>query len=486
MTSSRYRQDNEVLARDILSSAPCMVEMPAGTGKTQLLATMAAILHASGHQVLVLTHTNAGVAAIESRLRKLGLPTKGMTVTTVTSWAERVSSAYPASSGRDQTIAREDDGYFNSCVQCACRLVASDWFMQVMQSSYQAILVDEYQDCNLYQHDLVSAMSKLVPRTVLLGDPLQRIFDFKGEPFPSWETVAQSFPAYSGIVPYPYRWSGHNMALGEWLLDELRPALLSEGDIVIPTFSGEVARYLGKTRDDSVLNRSAYSLAGLAGSSLIICPNLPLQGVERMARRFSGRYSYLETVEGDFMRSQLLGYLAARDGGEIVIWAAEFAKACAAKIRDGLDATAISAISSGKELGRYLSTKKRQPYADVLRALEALAKTPSPLTLERYRRSVERSQASIFRREAWRDTFAAIVEFERSGADPVAVLEARRNASKHIVGRTEGNIVSKTLLVKGLEFSNVLVTNVEGKDCYNPQNLYVALTRATDRLELLG
>lgn len=486
MTASRYPQDFEVLSRDILTSTPCLVEMPAGTGKTQLLATMTSILSTAGCHALILTHTNAGVAAIESRLRKLGFPLREITIATVASWAERVTIAYPDSSGIDRSIARGDKGYFDGCVQGACQLASTDWFAKMIATSYQAVLVDEYQDCNLYQHELVVALSKAITRTVVLGDPLQRIFDFKGEPFPNWSAVKQEFPIYSDVVPYPHRWSGHNMALGKWLLYDLRPALLSEGDIVIPSFSVEVARYLGKTSDDSVLNRSAYSLAGLPGNSLIICPNLPLPAVERMARRFSGRYSYIETVEGDFMRSQLSDYLAAHDKGETFIWAAEFAKACAAKIRDGLDATVVNAISSGKDLNRYLSAKKRKPYAEVLRALEAIARTPSATALERFRRAVERSQANLFRREAWVDTLSAITESERSGEDPIAVLEARRNVSKHIVGRTEGNTVSRTLLVKGLEFSNVLVTNVGGEGCYSPQNLYVALTRATDSLQLLG
>ena len=486
MTASRHPQDFEALSRDILMSTPCLVEMPAGTGKTQLLATMASILSAAGCRTLILTHTNAGVAAIESRLRRLGLPLHETTIATVASWAERVTTAYPDSSGIDRSIVRGDENYFDGRVQGACQLASTDWFAEMIATSHQAVLVDEYQDCNLYQHELVVALSKAIARTVVLGDPLQRIFDFKGEPFPDWSAVEQEFPVYSDIVPYPHRWSGHNMALGEWLLDELRPALLSDDDIMIPAFSVEVARYLGKTSDASVLSRSAYSLAGLPGSSLIICPNLPLPAAEQMARRFSGRYSYIETVEGNFMRSQLSGYLAARDKGETFIWAAEFAKACAAKIVDGLDATVVSAIASGKDLSRYLSAKKRKPYAEVLRSLEALARTPNVMTLEGYRRAVEQSQANLFRREAWEDTFAAIAESERSGADPIAALEARRNVSKHIAGRTDGNIVSRTLLVKGLEFSNVLVTNVAGEGCYSPQNLYVALTRATDRLQLLG
>lgn len=486
MVANRRPQDFEALSRDILSSSPCLVEMPAGTGKTQLLVTMASVLSTKRCRILILTHTNAGVAAIESRLRRSGLPLRGITVATVASWAERVSASYPCTSGINRSLARDVEGYFNDRVRSARELASTDWFSRVIASSYQALLVDEYQDCNQHQHDLVVTLSRSISKTVVLGDPLQRIFDFKGELFPSWEMVQRSFPAFTDISPYPHRWSGHNLELGEWLLDGLRPALLADGDIVIPSCSGRVMQYLGRTDDDALLGRSAYHLASMAGSSLIICPNLPPGADERLARRLSKRYSCIETVEGSFMRSQLIAYLDARPKGDVHNWAAGFAKACASKIVDGLDKTVLNAISSGKPLDRYLSTSKRIPYSEVLTSLADLAGCPSAQTIEKFRRAVEGSPAMIFRWEAWRDTLASIVEYERNGTNPLIVFEARRNAGKHFAGRNEGNIVSRTLLVKGLEFSNVLVTNACEGNRYTPQNLYVALTRATDRLLLLG
>ena len=484
--TNRRPQDFEALSRDILSSSPCLVEMPAGTGKTQLLAAIAAVLSTKAHRMLILTHTNAGVTAIKTRLRRFGLPLRGITVATVASWAERVSTSYPCSSKVDGSLSRDAKGYFNDRVRAARELASTDWFSRVIASSYQALLVDEYQDCNQYQHDLVVVLSRSIPKTVVFGDPLQRIFDFKGEPFPPWEMVQRSFPTFTDISPYPHRWSGHNMELGEWLLDELRPALLADDDIVIPPCSGRVMEYLGKTDNDALLGKSAFHLASMAGSSLIICPNLPPGTDERLARRLSKRYSCIETVEGDFMRSQLKTYLDARTKGDVHNWAASFAKACASKIGDGLDKTVLNAISSGKPLDRYLSTSKRIPYSEVLTSLADLAGHPSVQTIEKFRRAVEGSSANIFRWEAWRDTIASIVEYERNGTDPLLVYEARRNAGKHFTGRAEGNIVSRTLLVKGFEFANVLVTDACKGDCYTPQNLYVALTRATDRLLLLG
>ena len=51
-------------AIEVLAHLPCSLEMPAGTGKTQLVAAMAATTTQLGYRTLVLTHTHAGVDAI--------------------------------------------------------------------------------------------------------------------------------------------------------------------------------------------------------------------------------------------------------------------------------------------------------------------------------------------------------------------------------------------------------------------------------------
>lgn len=83
------------LARNLLDSAPCSVEMPAGTGKTHLLAAAVAIAAEQGHRSLVLTHTHAGVDAIRNRLKTFGVPTGMSRVETITSWAFSLAMAYP-------------------------------------------------------------------------------------------------------------------------------------------------------------------------------------------------------------------------------------------------------------------------------------------------------------------------------------------------------------------------------------------------------
>ena len=66
------------------AALPASVEMPAGAGKTHLLSATAKHIVEGGGRVLVLTHTNAGVYAINARLKRFGI-TRGVQVATITS-----------------------------------------------------------------------------------------------------------------------------------------------------------------------------------------------------------------------------------------------------------------------------------------------------------------------------------------------------------------------------------------------------------------
>ena len=48
-------------ALGVRAAMPCSVELPAGTGKTHLVAALAAAAAEQGERTLILTHTNAGV-----------------------------------------------------------------------------------------------------------------------------------------------------------------------------------------------------------------------------------------------------------------------------------------------------------------------------------------------------------------------------------------------------------------------------------------
>lgn len=74
------------------------VTAPAGCGKTHLIAT-SLLRHEDKKPVLILTHTNAGVIALRTRLTHLGVPASAYRVLTMDGWAMRLTSTFPARSG---------------------------------------------------------------------------------------------------------------------------------------------------------------------------------------------------------------------------------------------------------------------------------------------------------------------------------------------------------------------------------------------------
>ena len=92
--------------------------------------------------------------------------------------------------------------------------------------------------------------------------------------------------------------------------------------------------------------------------------------------------------------------------------------------------------------------------------------------------------AVIYRRELWFDMDRALARMEGDPSIPLAthaweVRDVGRQRGRRVDPRT----VSRTLLIKGLEFDNAVVLDA---DMLDTQNLYVALTRGSTSLTVLS
>ena len=214
---------------DLLAINRGTVTAPAGCGKTHLIANALA-RHQEGKPVLVLTHTNAGVAALRERLDRAGAPPKAYRLSTIDGWAMRLISTFPARSGHGSTIlnlTNPSTDYPNIRV-AAARLLQAGHISDILAASYSRLIVDEYQDCSIRQHTLVAFVSKTLP-TCVLGDPLQAIFGFGIDILAKWdEEVLAWFPSV-GELSTPWRWINANAEpLGSWLLDVRQKLLCNE------------------------------------------------------------------------------------------------------------------------------------------------------------------------------------------------------------------------------------------------------------------
>ena len=150
---------------DLLSIRRGTVTAPAGCGKTHLIAE-SLTRHGDGKKpILILTHTNAGVAALRGRLDRAGVRPLAYRLLTIDGWAMRLVSMFPQRAAHDQSLldlTNPATDYPNIRV-AAARLLKAGHINDVLSASYARLIVDEYQDCSVRQHALVGFASNSLP-----------------------------------------------------------------------------------------------------------------------------------------------------------------------------------------------------------------------------------------------------------------------------------------------------------------------------------
>lgn len=457
----------------LLKAAPCSVEIPAGTGKTHLLAAAAAVAAEKGKRSLILTHTNAGVDAIRKRLRMFGVPPTLFRVDTITSWAFSLVRSYAEIAGISVTDI-PDWAQSENYLTAASTVVRSDAIAEVHSLSFDHLFVDEYQDCTLVLHEFVLALAGAVPKSVILGDRLQAIFTFAG-PMATWSGhILPNFPEYSLEVE-PHRWRNDNLELGRWLL-EVRSELV-EGRVF--DFADHTVPGL-----NYVAASGPKTLAAVANSfrdfddTVVLLDKWP-NDVANHASRLGGTYSVMEDIGGNFMRGQLQN-LPAEGDSKLAWWFAVFAKACVVGL-SGLDATVLRRLAQDQSITHY----KRAGIEPVLTALDQLRQQPTYAQLETTADIIRKTKGlRVYRWEAWNDTHEAIRLTAENGDSAIQNLARVRDRLRRSGRRKDNRIASRTVLVKGLEYDHVIIADLNKMQ--DPCNLYVALSRARKSVTILG
>lgn len=460
------------------AALPASVTLPAGAGKTHLLASTVRHLVARGGEVLVLTHTNAGVHAIQKRLKLFGV-TSGARVSTLASFAFLLARAYPEI-GRVKVPAVPIWSDSDQYVTAAERIASSQNIRRVLDATYSHLLVDEYQDCSEGQHAFVCRLAETIPATGILGDPLQSIFGFRDTTLVTWDAATDHFPPHH-VEPRPWRWVGHNEKLGAWLLqirELLKPGAsfnFNELDPAIGiTFRSSARSY--RAVPDAVLGTKWP-----AGESVLILSPWKTS-VRKTGADLRGAFTVMEEIAGDFMAKRL-GDLAELEPEGYATWLFELTKECTSG-HQKLDATIKRAVS----MGRTVSHLSRPGLEEATAALDAVVTNPCFTTLAGAMDAITRARSlRLHSHEAWYDIQAALRGAVAAGNDAAVLtkeLARARDRLRHEGRKNRGRVVSRTLLVKGLEFDHVVVANINETTDVN--NLYVALTRARRSITVIG
>lgn len=456
---------------DLLPLVNATVTAPAGCGKTELIAD-ALRRHASPKPILVLTHTNAGVAALRGRLDKARVPSSAYRLSTIDGWAIRLISTFPTRSGLDPEVLRISTPAtdYPAIRVAASRLLSGQHVHDVLAASYAKLIVDEYQDCTVPQHELVCHASTVLP-TVILGDPLQAIFGWRGNEPPDWTAaVCTRFPV-AGELQTPWRWTNAGADdLGRWLL-QIRPQLQAGASIDLGSAPGEVEWvHLDGTDDEGKRRRAALTNVPDPQAKVIILGDSRPATHRRIASQTPGAI----TVEAVDLRdlvdfAQTLDFSKPDAALQQVL---EFA----GELMNGVGAADVL-----QRVQVLLRGTARTDPSDIERAALVFRDAANVKTAAELLSTISAAPGvRAYRTGVLRAAFRALSQCDDTPGNSFAEAAMRVREQNRLVGRPLGKrSVGSTLLLKGLEAEVAVVLYA---DDMNARNLYVALTRGSKKL----
>jgi hypothetical protein len=460
-------------AADFANAKKALVVAPAGCGKTHLIA--AAVKKSSGRQ-LVLTHTHAGVKALRDRMDELQVPPGAYHITTLDSFSLRYASAYPSVSG--WTVKEPERAQWSQLRPAALKVVKLEAIADVLQSTYGGVFVDEYQDCGLQQHALITRLSEVLPCRIV-GDPLQAVFavmNDRNQDSLSWRKVEADFPQLPQLNT-AHRWTGKNEKLGQWLL-EIREPLLKNQPINlsgvrfvthIPITQATIAK---EQRD------ICYALARCKGETVIA-----MRDMRNRCHDLSGQLGNLYSVFEDAEGADLLASARLIEGSAGIVRV----KAVVATAQKWLTLSAHNLDALIGSLAKNKLPAVRDPLIIAIHPLLTAVRDQSDLgaCVPAMKAIGALPNAKYRSQEVW---LGLIDGVSMAAATPgLSIRDAiwkRRDLMRRVGRRPPPRCLSTPLLVKGLQCDHGVVLN--SAEFRQAESLYVTMTRASRTLTILG
>ena len=447
------------------------VTAPAGCGKTQLIAHALAG-HRGNKPILVLTHTNAGVAALRGRLDRAGVPASAYRLSTIDGWAIRLISTFPGRSAHDPEILRlaapaQD---YPAIRDAAWKLLQAGHVSEVLKASYVHLIVDEYQDCSVTQHHVIYFLSLILP-TCVLGDPMQAIFGFRGNALADWnQHVCAHFPVV-GELATPWRWRNAGAeTLGQWLLEARR--LLAAGQSVdLRSGPPEHVTWVQAVPPNDHTQRlaAARTVSPTADGRVLIIADSRNRAAQQ---NFASQTPGASTVEAVDLQD-LIAFASSFDAGAPNALAQLLALAQSVM-------TNVGVAELTRRLESLAKGTARNPPNEAESCVLAFGHAPSLAAASALLSELRALPNVRVHRPAILYGVLKALREASSGAVPLPEAARRVREENRLMGRPlPKRAVGSTLLLKGLEAEVAVLLNIEGMSA---QNLYVAMTRGSMKL----
>ena len=453
------------------------VVAPAGFGKTHLIAEA---VSRSANRQLVLTHTYAGVNVLRRKMRELRVSEKSFCVDTIASWALRLCLSYPVTSG--WAVVRPAGDEWSALYRACSLLLDSDFIRRILRASYAGLYVDEYQDCSAEQHELVLKLARDLPCR-LLGDPLQGIFDFNGQPVDWDRDISARFESL-GRLETPHRWNrAGTPAIGHWLgvirhqLEQRQPVHLTRG---LP--HGVEFRPVNNAADLSRIQANACRYFQCELDESVIAIHKGSQEYKSkchaLAKNVGGRFSSIEEIEGKALFSFIAKVQRARSNQKKLKEVVTFACQC----MTGVNASLSAATLRGEQV--QVRDNTRNPL--VARAANACLADPISNTTAGLLTALKAvGEVKIIRADLFNRMMGILRKHALHPHLTLGEAAEKYHTEFRYKGRPVGRrkLIGTTLLVKGLEFDHAVVLDAES---LSRKELYVAITRGAKSLTIIS
>ena len=469
---------SNVNIKAFLASDKSMIVAPAGHGKTHTIVDCLEYYEFSGKKILILTHTNAGIASIKEKIADRNITSK-YDVQTICGFALDLANNYisPSVMPDDSDISEK----YRVAQTMSINLLKAKPIRRVIRAKYEHVIVDEYQDCDTLQHLLIEQLSKSIP-VHILGDHMQAIFDFNGDPIDLNSVTFDDYRKNCQKLTTPWRWiKSGNIELGKDLMT-IRGLLDAGEDIDITKYKS--IEYIRVEKGDLYRqDRTSIQtvLANLLRKSyksdvLVIHP----QSFKKESRIKVLKHVYnlgmVESIDDRDYYETIVGF-ESKYGNDLIAAIAAFVKTtCVASflkdwIRDN-GGLVDKKNPSETEVGIMHRLKKAativKESSSAQNILDFILYLQKEFTIRVVRTDVYYTIIQVLR-----DAISRKISLSES-------LKINRDKTRKLGHHLKGKYIGTTLLTKGLECDTVLILDADKFD--SPKHLYVALSRACSRL----
>lgn len=470
---------------EFLSPDKSMIIAPAGYGKTHTIVDCLEQYQFEDKKILILTHTHAGIASINDKITARSIPSKTYEITTICSFALNLTLSFvPESNLPDDSNMKEK---FRKAQSLALQLLMAKPIQSVLRAKYEHVIVDEYQDCDIVQHNLINRLGDIV-KVHILGDAMQSIFGFNGTPVDLNSDAVSAYREHLQELRIPWRWNNAGCNnLGKEIF-QIRQLLESHKEIDLTQFkdiqfveTNKNDLYWRGKRDEIppqiIMILRQYLSQRHTGNVLILHPDTFKKDSRVKLTKTLSNLGMLESIDDeDFY--EIIAKFESSDNYELIASIVYFLKeTCVASLLDKwfhTDGTLVNKKSSNNEV----TLEKYAILKGIIKPLFEMKSASAILSIIIQIRKL--FSLRVVRKDIYYSIERILKDAESRSISFSQALKLNRDKVRRIGRNISGKYIGTTLLTKGLECETVIILNADKFP--DEKHLYVAISRCSKRL----